>query len=275
MATQQECISTVIEKMNNEEKGILKCMLLYGKKLNEDEDPKTMFNSIEALNKCGEDVTLDWVSAQLEDIFTLGFGFMDILKDISFNYGKQLDIVIKKVLVESLKVSKPIFSKNVDTIEGAIQRERWIAEQLMNSIVMNMDEDVKRVFIKQIAEILKEKGIDPTKAINASAALLTGGLTAAKTVMGFGFHTMVATVANLIVKTLVGRGLSVAANATLQRMGGMLFGPIGWAITAIFTIPLITSFINPRGYDKYIPAIFVIGVTRLSQNNDEEKTQSI
>jgi uncharacterized protein YaaW (UPF0174 family) len=49
----------------------------------------------------------------------------------------------------------------------------------------------------------------------------------------------------------------------------LLFGPIGWIITAITALPLITSLINPRGYDKFIPAVFILGVTRLSQNSVE------
>ena len=271
MANHQECISTVIEKMETDEKGRLKCIMVYGKKIKDDEALKTMLDSTEALNKYGEDVTADWVSTQLEDIFTEGFGLMDALKDISYNYGKQLDVTINEFLVKSLKISKPIFSKDADTVEGAIQREIWISEQLMDSIIKNMDDDVKKEFVKQIAETMKEKGIDPAKATSASAALLTGGLTAARAIMGFGFHKMVAIIANLIVKMLTGKGLSLAANAALQRTVGILFGPLGWIITAALTLSSIPSLVNRRGYDKYIPAIGVIGFTRLSQSGGDEK----
>jgi len=271
MAKHQECISAVIEKMEADERGMLKCIMENGKKIKENEALKTMLDSTEALKKHGKDVTADWVSVQLEDIFTEGFGFMDVFKGISHNYGKQLDVTINEILVKSLKVSKPIFSKNADTVEGAIQREIWIAEQLMDSIIKNMDDEVKKEFAKQIAETMKEKGIDPAKAATASTALLTGGLTAARAVMGFGFHKMVAIIANLIVKMLVGRGLSIAANAALQRMVGLLFGPIGWIITAVLTLPLIPALVNSRGYDKYIPAVVVIGITRLSQSDGDER----
>jgi uncharacterized protein YaaW (UPF0174 family) len=158
-----------------------------------------------------------------------------------------------------------MFSKDADTIEGAIQRETWIAEKLMDSLITNMDEDVKQELAKQIGQMLKEKGIEVGKATQASTAILTGGLTAAKAILGFNFHILVAQIANLIVRMLVGRGLTLVANAALQRFVGLLFGPIGWIITAITALPLITALINPRGYDKYIPAVFIIGVTRLSQ----------
>jgi hypothetical protein len=73
---------------------------------------------------------------------------------------------------------------------------------------------------------------------------------------------------------LVGRGLSLVANAALQRVVGVLFGPIGWIITAVLTLPLIPALVNPRGYDKFIPAVFVIGITRLSQTDYEKYDQS-
>jgi uncharacterized protein YaaW (UPF0174 family) len=271
MAKHQECISVVIDKMEPAEKGMLKCILLYGKKIKEDAALQTLLNSTDALGKFGEDVTSDWFSIQLEDIFTEGLGLVDAIKGISYNYGKQLDVMISEILVKSLKVSKPILQKPYDTVDGAIQREAWITEQLMDFMIKSMDEEVKKEFVNQIAAEMVKKGIDPSKVTVATAALLTGGLTAARAIMGFGFHKMVAIIANLLVRMLVGRGLSFAANAALQRMVGILFGPIGWIITAVLTLPLIPSLINPRGYDKYIPAVFVIGITRLSQNNGEEK----
>jgi len=266
MAKIEDCISTVINKMEAEEKGILKCVILYGKKLQI--KAGEIINSTEELKQFGNDVTTEWVSKELENIFTEGIGLVDVVRDIAYNYGKELDITINEILVKSLNATKPIFSKDLGTLEGAIQREEWIAEKLMDAIIANMNEDVKQEFAKQIGKILKEKGIDPGKAAQASAALLTGGLTAAKAIMGFGFHKMVAVIANLIVKMLVGRGLSIAANAALQRVVGFLFGPIGWIIAAITALPIITTLINPREYDKFLPAVFIIGITRISQNNE-------
>jgi uncharacterized protein YaaW (UPF0174 family) len=265
MAKHQDCITGVINKMGPEEKGMLKCILLYGKKLQE--EAGRIISSPEELKNFGRDVSAEWVSTELEDIFTEGIGILDVFQDIAFNYGKQLDVTINDVLVKSLKVPKPMFTKDVGTIEGAIQRERWIAEKLMDSLIMNMDENARKEMAKQIGELLKEKGIEAGQAAQASAAILTGGLTAAKAILGFNFHVIVAQIANLIVRMLVGKGLTLAANAALQRFVGLLFGPIGWIITGIMSLPLITTLINPRGYDKYLPAVFVIGVTRISQNS--------
>jgi len=266
MAKHQECITDVIEEMKPEEKGMLKSILLYGKEFQE--KAGEIISSPDELEKYCEDVTCDWVSTQLNDIFIEGLGIMDALDDISCNYGKQLDVTIKEVLVESLKVTKPMFSKDVNTVEGAIQRERWITEKLMDSLITNMDDDYKKEMAEQIAEMLKEKGIDPSDATRAGIAIITGGLTATRAVLGFRFHILVAQIANIIVKSMIGRGLPLILNAALQRVSGFLFHPVvGGIITLITAFPLITSFVNSRDYEKYILAIFIIGVTRISHNS--------
>ena len=94
---------------------------------------------------------------------------------------------------------------------------------------------------------------------------MTGGLTAARSVMGFQFHILTAQIANIVVKSIAGRGLAFAANQVLQKPVSVLFCPVGWIITIIGGLSLITSLSNPRAYDKYIPAVFLIGSARLAQ----------
>ena len=114
MAGYRECISPVVNKMSAEEKGALKCMLWYGKNLQD--EAEEIISSPEELKKFGEDVSGGWVSTQLNEIFTEGAGIMDAIKDIACNYGKQLDVTINKVLVKSLGVTKPMFSTDASTV---------------------------------------------------------------------------------------------------------------------------------------------------------------
>lgn len=267
----KECFASVVDAMEDEEKGLLKCVLRYGGKKFQTE-AADIVNSSGELKKFGEGITGDWIAEQFEEIFTEGAGIVDVFKGTHYNYGKQLDVTINKVLIKSLKVAKPYFSKAADTYEGAVQREEWITENLMDSLITSMDEEQKRELVRQVEEMLKEKGIDAVKATQAGTALLTGGLTAAKSIMKFQFHKLVAIIANLIVRLLTGHGLSLAANVLLQRIFGFLFGPVGWVITAVTALPLITALANPRGYDKYIPAVFIIGASRISQNGDKENS---
>ena len=76
---------------------------------------------------------------------------------------------------------------------------------------------------------------------------------------------MTAQIANIVVKSIAGRGLAFAANQALQKTVSVLFGHVGWIFTIIGGLSLITSLSNPRAYDKYIPAVFLIGSARLTQ----------
>lgn len=257
------CIESVVTGMTSEEKGMLRIILEFGKKV--EKEASDILNSPQKLSSYGNSVTPKWVAEQIDFAFQQGMGIVDIISG-KFEYGKMLDTAIKDVLVKSLHISKPIFSSDSNSYEGAIQREGWIAETLLNSMIMNMGEDERREFMKQVEQLLKEKGISARKATQAGAAIFQGGLTAARAVMGFNFHILVAQIANLVVKAIAGRGLSFAANAAMQHWVKFLFGAtFGWIFTAILTVPLLTSLINPREYDKLIPAVFIIGVSRLSK----------
>lgn len=266
MANYYDCFYEEIKNMNDEEKGMLKCILLYGKKVQD--KANDILNSADELKAFGADVTPNWVAYQLDKTFKVGFGVSDFVKNVPYNYGKQLDIAIKDVLIKALKSTKPMFTQKADSIDGAIQREKWITEKLMDSIINNMDEDAKQEICNLINEALQEKGIDPIKAAQASTALLTGGLAAAKAILGFQFHILAAKLANIIARLILGRGLSLAANAALQKYIAILFGPVGWIITGVLTVPLLSSLINKRAYDKFIPAIFIIGLSRIEQANE-------
>ncbi len=258
-----DCIESVVSNMSDEEKGMLKVILEYGKKA--EKEAGCILNSPQELQSYGKSVTPKWVAYQIDSAFQQGMGIVDVVSG-KYGYGKILDVTIKEVLVKALHVSKPIFSTDSKTYEGAIQREGWIAENLLNSMITNMGEDERKAFTKQVEQLLKEKGISAGKAAQAGAAIIQGGLTAARAVMGFNFHILVAQVANLVVKAIAGRGLSFAANAAMQHWVKILFGAtFGWIFTAVLTLPLLTSLINPREYDKLIPAIFIIGVSHLSK----------
>ena len=259
-------IEPVIMRMSQEEKGMLRCILEYGKEVNE--KASSIIEDTSRLGEYGRNLNEEWVTQELNSAFEVGTGFMDqVINDVHNNYGKQLDIVINEVLIQSLKVTKPFFSSDIDEKKGVLQREQWITEKLMDSMIAAMDEDAKKEFVHQVERMLRAKGIGYAQVTKTSAILLTGGLTAARKVMGFQFHILVAQVANMVVRMIAGRGLSVAANAMLQKFVATWFGPVGWIIGIFGGLGIITSLINPREYDKYIPSIFIIGAARIAQNS--------
>ncbi len=259
-------IEPVLAKMSDEEKGLLRCILTYGKDVNN--KASDIINDRKKLADYSKRFFTYTIPESLNMAFETGTAFKDyVINNIHNNYGKQLDMVINEVLVTSLKVTKPMFSAGIDEEKGVLQRENWITEKIMDSMITSMDEDARKEFVNQVEKMLKEKGIDAAKASKTSAVILTGGLTAAKKILGFQFHILVAQVSNLVVRMIAGRGLSLAANAALQKFVAAFFGPIGWLITIFGGIGIISSLINPREYDKYIPCIFIIGAARIAQEN--------
>ena len=63
-------------------------------------------------------------------------------------------------------------------------------------------------------------------------------------------------------KVLFGRGLTFAANATLTKAMAVLTGPIGWAVTAGWTI----IDIGGAAYRVTIPAVIQIALLRIKQS---------
>ena len=68
----------------------------------------------------------------------------------------------------------------------------------------------------------------------AGPAVMAALLAAIKA-SGFGAYKLAAVVANAVAKAILGHGLAFGATAGLMRGIGVFTGPIGWAITAIWT----------------------------------------
>ncbi len=63
-------------------------------------------------------------------------------------------------------------------------------------------------------------------------------------------------------KVLLGRGLSLAANATLTRALSLFSGPVGWTIMTTWTALDLASL----AYRVTIPAVLQIIILRLKHN---------
>lgn len=78
---------------------------------------------------------------------------------------------------------------------------------------------------------------------------------------GFLMYKILVIVANSIAKALIGRGLSLGANAALVKALGVFAGPIGWTVSGIWTI---VSICGPA-YRKTIPLVYKIGLLRMKK----------
>lgn len=111
-------------------------------------------------------------------------------------------------------------------------------EDIENSIMRHlMGESLKKMDAETAREVTKDLGGDFSVAAPATAAasLAVGGAG------GFATYRLAMIVANSVARTLTGRGLAFAANATVTRTLGMVLGPIGWAVTGLWTLADLSS----------------------------------
>ena len=83
---------------------------------------------------------------------------------------------------------------------------------------------------------------------------------------GFSAYKMAVIVANAVSKALLGRGLALASNAALTRYLSIFAGPIGWAVTAIWTAIDIAG----PAYRVTIPSVIQIAYMRTKCNINKE-----
>ena len=260
-------ITHVVNRMRNDEKGMLKALLLFGK--NAEKEAGHILSSPEKLAEYGKDVTGEWVAARIDDAFTAGTGLMDWLTGHSFNYGKQLDLTINEHLINSLKVPKPKFSLNANTVEGAIERENWIVEALLDTFISNMTETERLDLITAINEEMKLEGNALGQEIVTAFSM--GGLAGAWKIGGIKPYLMMSKMIKLFGDYVLGRTIPWVVYQTMATVAKRVFGvvlPIVGIVLALKTLYDIPGTINPREFDKFTPAVLLIGISRLSQQND-------
>ena len=120
--------------------------------------------------------------------------------------------------------------------------EQYILQSIMQKAIEKMSEEELKNFLTEM---------NAGKIVGTKQALTAGALTALR-LGGFGTYKMAVVVANAVAKSLLGRGLTFAGNATLTRTLGVALGPIGWIITALWTAIDIAS-----------PALGVVTVSTL------------
>lgn len=80
---------------------------------------------------------------------------------------------------------------------------------------------------------------------------------------GFQSYKISLIIANAVFKVLFGKGLSFAANRTLVKSLSIFTGPIGWAITGIWTAFDIAG----TAYRVTIPAVIQVAFLRFLSEN--------
>jgi uncharacterized protein YaaW (UPF0174 family) len=133
-------------------------------------------------------------------------------------------------------------SSDAATIEAQIQLK------VLSQAYEKMSEDERR-------ELLKELGVG---GVTIPAVLPVAAIQGAIRLGGFAAYRLALIVANAIARALLGRGLSLGVNAALTRTIGAFAGPIGWAITAVWTL---VDLAGPA-YRVTIPCVLQVAYMR-------------
>lgn len=130
--------------------------------------------------------------------------------------------------------------------------EQYLLQKLFSdSLTGASDEELKKM--------MQELGY-PVMNFTRQAAIAT--LMTAWKAGGFQSYILLVSVVNAVMKFLVGRGLSFAANAAMTRMASILMGPVGWVLTALWTLCDIAG----PAYRVTVPAVIQIAYIRQSVN---------
>lgn len=165
-----------------------------------------------------------------------GNTFMNIVRGHGVEY--------KDILIDVAKKMKVNFNKksSIEVIEM----------NLLQTIFLNSLDNMSEAELKEVMGGLNVRTICVGKQAMVAAlqiAIKRGG---------FASYKIAVIVANSIARALLGRGLSFAANYTLVRFMSVFTGPIGWFITALWTVVDIAG----PAYRVTIPAVIQIAYMR-------------
>jgi uncharacterized protein YaaW (UPF0174 family) len=114
-----------------------------------------------------------------------------------------------------------------DTVE---EMESGILIKVLEDMLEKMSPEERQRLDEEFAEAGRAAG-DKGATVPMSILILQGGVR----LSGFMAYRFAAIVANAVARAVLGRGLSVGANAALMRVLGMAAGPIGWVLTGLWT----------------------------------------
>lgn len=126
--------------------------------------------------------------------------------------------------------------------------EMAIITKVIEQSLSRMSEEDKATFFESVGAIYRP-GAGP-----AALAALIASLSAS----GVASYSLAAMVASATMSSLVGRGIVFASGTTLGRGLAVLTGPVGWAITGIWTAFDLAS----PAYRVTVPCVIQIGYMR-------------
>jgi len=137
---------------------------------------------------------------------------------------------------------------NYNKDQGVSLVESAILMQVIKKSMEKMSEAEKRQFFQQFG-VKYDVGLGPSAMASLQIAVAAGG---------FASYQLSLMAANAVARAIVGRGLALGANSALTRGISVFAGPIGWALTAIWTAYDLAS----PAYRVTVPCVVQIAYMR-------------
>lgn len=127
--------------------------------------------------------------------------------------------------------------------------EMAILLKVLEQAYEQMTEDEKKKLFEEFGSFYKVEGVGPASMASLIAAIKLSG---------FGFYKLAAVVANAVARALLGRGLNFGTAALMMKGISVFSGPVGWALTAIWTAFDLAS----PAYRVTVPCVIQIAYMR-------------
>ena len=127
----------------------------------------------------------------------------------------------REILIDVCKKMKVNFNKDakIELIEDSLLRKC-------------LEDSIENMSAEDLQQLVLSMNI---KTANYSKEAMVAALQVAIRMGGFTSYKIAVVVANAVCKALLGRGLTVVANAALTRYMAIFAGPIGWLLLSIWT----------------------------------------
>ena len=172
-----------------------------------------------------------------------------------FRGGK--GVLYKEILCNVCNEMKVNFNKNSSTE----RIEDCLFMKILEKSFENMSQD-------EINKLARDLGF--TNISSVTPQMLLAACQAAFGAGGFASYQLALIIANAVWKALFGAGLSFATNATITRALSVLTGPIGWAITAIWTVVDIAG----PATRVTVPGVIQIALLRRKFNSGDDGSKN-
>lgn len=132
----------------------------------------------------------------------------------------------------------------------------------MNLLMKILTDSIEKMDTEELRAIVEDLNL---KTTDLSKQAVIAALQAGVRFSGFAAYQVAVIVANQVAKMLIGRGLSVAANAGLNRTIAAFAGPIGWVLMSLWTLIAIAG----PAYRITIPCVIQVAFLRAKMKYGE------